>query len=1338
MQHPYLRRFSFFVLFLLLSLAVRAQLQITYPTSRAIFQRNNQNQATLYVAGTYTTRLDRVEARLIPLDRTGTPTSAGGAWSLLQSAPTNGYFQGTLPATGGWYQLEVRGLLGGTPVGTATLDRVGVGEVFLIAGQSNSTGDSSLPPGPGATDDRVSSIDFQNTNFPVAYSNPAFPCPTFTHLDSGTKPAPFGNNAWTWGKFGDALAARLNVPVLIFNAGWAGSGITSWRMSTDSSGQAYGFGGYAYPVGMPYGNLRLALHTYIAQQGVRAVLWHQGETDNDGSTSREAYAADLQKIIQKSREHSGKSALAWVVARASRVTVNGTSRIWQPVIDAQNDVIGLNGGSPYREAQVFPGPETDPIQGPGVRDAINVHFEGDGHRRHGEAWRDALPDAFFTSTSTPYLAVPPPTLAVACTSPTQLTLSTTAGGALSWINANDCSGSLGRSASVTVGAGTYRLRQRDPATGNIVFAPTVVVPSTFSAEVYPSCGTPPVADTQAPGLPTNVRTSNVAQTTLTLNWDASTDNVGVTGYDVYQGGTLLSTVAGTSYNVTGLTGGTQYTFSVRAKDAAGNTSAPGSTTATTTSAPGGCTPTVTYLSDLSWSSATNGWGDVEKDRANGEQAAGDGPTIRLNGQSYTKGLGAHAASRIVYALGGTYTRFKASVGLDDSKDNSPGSVVFEVLADGQSLFKSGTMTATTATATIDVDVTGKQQLELLITDAGNGVDSDHGSWADARLERSCGTPPPVADTQAPGLPTNVRTSNVAQTTLTLSWDASTDNVGVTGYNVYQGSTLLGTVAGTSYNVTGLTAATAYTFSVRAKDAAGNTSAPGSTSVTTASASTPPPCTPTVTYLSDLSWSSATNGWGPVERDRSNGEQAGGDGRPLTLNGTTYAKGLGVHSPSEITYNLGGTYSRFRADIGIDDEVTSGGTVVFEVWADGQRLYQSGVLTSSSATVAVNVDVTGKQQLRLVVTNADGRGAGDHADWADARLERTCGTPPPVADTQAPGLPTNVRTSNVAQTTLTLSWDASTDNVGVTGYDIYQGSTLLGSVTGTSYNVTGLTAATAYTFSVRAKDAAGNTSAPGSTSVTTASAPGGCTPTVTYLSDLSWTSATNGWGPVEKDKANGEANAGDGPPLKLGTKTYAKGLGVHSLSEITYSLNGGYTQFKADVGLADYIKDLGSVVFQVYTDGTKVYDSGLMTPGQVKSLSVDLTGKSQLRLVVTNGDGRGRNDHANWADARLERTCGSTRRSAPALASAAVEPLPLRVFPNPATEAFRVAWQDEYRGTLHLDLLNLHGERLYTQRLEKTGERLEHTVPAASLPAGVYVLRIGSGAGVRTLRVVLRP
>ena len=121
---------------------------------------------------------------------------------------------------------------------------------------------------------------------------------------------------------------------------------------------------------------------------------------------------------------------------------------------------------------------------------------------------------------------------------------------------------------------------------------------------------------------------------------------------------------------------------------------------------------------------------------------------------------------------------------------------------------------------------------------------------------------------------------------------------------------------------------------------------------------------TSSYLSDLTPTASSNGWGPYERDRSNGEIGATDGRTLTLNGTTYAKGLGVHASSSLTYSLGGNYNRFQSFIGIDDEVGSSGNVIFIVRADGNEIFRSGALTGASATQFVDLDVAGVQTLEL--------------------------------------------------------------------------------------------------------------------------------------------------------------------------------------------------------------------------------------------------------------------------------------------------------------------------------------------------------------------------------------
>jgi alpha-glucosidase len=150
---------------------------------------------------------------------------------------------------------------------------------------------------------------------------------------------------------------------------------------------------------------------------------------------------------------------------------------------------------------------------------------------------------------------------------------------------------------------------------------------------------------------------------------------------------------------------------------------------------------------------------------------------------------------------------------------------------------------------------------------------------------------------------------------------------------------------------------------------------------------PPPVPANGAQVSDLPFVSETNGWGPVERDRSNGENSGGDGAVLSIGGVTYAKGLGAHAPSEVSVYLGRGCSRFTAGIGLDDETREPGSVAFQVFGDDKPLYDSGVLRSKGPAVPIDVDVTGVRMLSLRVTDGgDGRNF-DHADWAEAAL--TC-------------------------------------------------------------------------------------------------------------------------------------------------------------------------------------------------------------------------------------------------------------------------------------------------------------------------------------------------------------
>lgn len=467
----------------LISTFISAQVSITYPTSRSIFQRNNNNQSPIYIAGNYTAFADKVEARAIA--RNMIPSQGiTNDWITIQKNPTNGYYYGTLNISGGWYDIEVRLWNGTTLLGNSTVQRIGIGEVFLIAGQSNATGDKGLRNqgnyGPMANDDRVSIVNY-SIPFPTNYGSVVLPRAEFSHLDSTFTISPFGLSAWCWGALGDTLTKRLNVPIAFFNAGWSGTGITSWEESAmDSTATPFNF--YSMPRGMPYGNLRAALKFYVAQFGVRAVLWHQGETDNVNETTRFDYGKFLNTVILKSREHSGKTNLAWVVSKASRFKgfQLTNSRNWQPVIDAQNDVIGINGNDQSNYTmQVFEGPTTDGLIGPGVRTSDSVHFVGNGHRILASVWNQKLNAEFFMN-STPYLPIPPPTLTSDCNGISNILINVSNSySTAQWTDNFEANNNLSNSFSFSASSGVFRVKIKD-AIGNIFISPQISIPTNFS------------------------------------------------------------------------------------------------------------------------------------------------------------------------------------------------------------------------------------------------------------------------------------------------------------------------------------------------------------------------------------------------------------------------------------------------------------------------------------------------------------------------------------------------------------------------------------------------------------------------------------------------------------------------------------------------------------------------------------------------------------------------------------------------------------------------------------------------------------------------------------------
>jgi bacillolysin len=320
------------------------------------------------------------------------------------------------------------------------------------------------------------------------------------------------------------------------------------------------------------------------------------------------------------------------------------------------------------------------------------------------------------------------------------------------------------------------------------------------------------------------------------------------------------------------------------------------------------------------------------------------------------------------------------------------------------------------------------------------------------------------DTTAPTAPTSLAAAGTTSTTTNLSWVAATDNVAVTGYNVYNGTTLVTTVTGLTYTVTGLTASTAYTFTVKAKDAAGNLSAASNAvSITTGVA--------TAVYCASKGNSVADEYISKVQLGTINNTSTGGTGySDFTSISTNLTKG----SASTITITptwTGTAYAEGYAvwiDLNGDKDFADTGELVWSK-AASTTTPATGSFTVPTSATATTTRIRISMKYNGIPTSCEAISYGEVEDYTVTLVTGT-------ADTQAPTAPTSLAASGTTATTTNLSWTASTDNVGVTGYDVYQGTTLKSTVTGTTYAVSGLTASTAYTFSVKAKDAAGNISA----------------------------------------------------------------------------------------------------------------------------------------------------------------------------------------------------------------------------------------------------------------------
>lgn len=318
-------------------------LTVLSPKELQVTQRANAASGWVLVSGRVKADADKVEVRFSGKAADG--KDLPDEWQSANYNPVSrGFLRRVRVPAGGWYKAEVRASQGGQPAGQpVVIEKVGVGELFVIAGQSNSTnsGEHKITQSSGM----VSS--FSGSAWQIADD----PQPGVHDNSQGGSP---------WPAFGDAMYAKYKVPIGIASTGHGGTSINQWQP-----------GGELF-------NWMLSRIYQLGAGGFRAVLWHQGESDV-GMTTDE-YAQKFTSTIRASKQLAGWE-FPWVVAQVSYhnpekpsfdTTRNAQKRLWDQGIALE-------------------GPDTDTLGGDN-RDfgGKGIHFSPKGLKAHGEMWAEKV------------------------------------------------------------------------------------------------------------------------------------------------------------------------------------------------------------------------------------------------------------------------------------------------------------------------------------------------------------------------------------------------------------------------------------------------------------------------------------------------------------------------------------------------------------------------------------------------------------------------------------------------------------------------------------------------------------------------------------------------------------------------------------------------------------------------------------------------------------------------------------------------------------------------------------------------------------------------------------
>jgi chitodextrinase len=713
--------------------------------------------------------------------------------------------------------------------------------------------------------------------------------------------------------------------------------------------------------------------------------------------------------------------------------------------------------------------------------------------------------------------------------------------------------------------------------------------------------TPAAPDKTPPSVPTNLHSTATTTTSISLAWNASTDNTGgsgLAGYHVYRNGTLIASPSTNSYTDSGLTASTSYSYSVSAYDKAANGSVASGAVSVKTATPPDTTPpsvpsglkstaTTTTSVTLSWTASTDTGGSGLAGYhvyRNGTLIAS--PTTTTYTASGLTATTSYTFSVSAYdnAANGSVASGAITVKTATPPDTTPPSVPAGLTATaansaqvnlswtastdnvGVTSYKIYRNGSTTALATVTAPATSYQDdavsADTAYTYQVTALDAAGNQSAES-ASASVSTPP-TPDKTPPSVPSGLKSTSATTTSVSLTWDASTDNTGgsgLAGYHVYRNGTLIASPSTTTYSDIGLTPDTSYIYSVSAYDKAANGSV-ASDPITVKTATPPdttPPSVPTNLHSTATTTTSVSLTW-DASTDNTGG--SGLAGYHLYRNGTLIASPSGTtYVDTGLTSGTSYTYTVSAYDNAANGSVASSAVTVktaippdttppsvpaglttiattttsisisWDASTDtggsglaGYHLYRNGILIASpSTTTYSDIGLTPDTSYTYSVSAYDNAGNGSVASSA---ITVKTATPPPPADTTPPSVPAGLSATAANSAQVNLSWQASTDNVGVTEYKVYRNgsSTALATITApaTTYQDAAVSAGTGYSYQVTALDAAGNQSAEStSVSVTTPpaadhtppSAPTGLKATaITSTSiSLAWNASTDNTG-----------------------------------------------------------------------------------------------------------------------------------------------------------------------------------------------------------------------------------